>query len=189
MVEKKAQKIIKRKKKWVTLIAPAEFNNLPLGETPVYEPETVVGRTVIVNLMTLTREPKKQSYNLTFKVKELKNHEALTESIRYELSGVHIKRLAKKGKEKLDHAFLIETKDNVKAMIKPMLVTRGMVQHSKLTFLRKKSEEFMKSLAKDKTFAELMIMLINSELQKMLKADLKKAYPLSVCEIRMFERV
>lgn len=189
MAETKATKLIKRKKKWLTLVAPPEFNNVPLGDTPSYEPENVLGRSIVVNLMTLARDPKKQSYNITFKVKEIRDHNAITESIRYELPSMHVKRLVKKGKEKVDYAFEILTKDNVKAMVKPMLVTKTMTQHSRLTFLRKKSEEVIKAIAKEKTFAELMSMLVTTELQKTLRGELKKVYPLSICEIRMFERL
>ncbi len=189
MAEKTTQKLIKRKKKWYTLVAPPEFNNLHLGETPSFEPEGVNGRSIVVNLMTLTRDPKKQSYNITLRVNELRNNDAILETIKYELPTMHIKRLVKKGKEKLDHAFMVQTKDNIKAMIKPMFVTKAMTQNSKLTLLRKRSEEFVSNLAKEKTFAELFMMLVSTELQKSLKADLKKIYPLSICEIRAFERI
>ncbi len=189
MAEKTSQKIIKKKKKWLTLIAPKEFNNLVLGETPAFEPETVVGRTVIVNLMTLTRDPKKQSYNLTFKVNQVINHEAHTISMKYELPTVHIKRLIKKAKEKMDDAFMVETKDNVRAMIKPLFVTKAMTQNSKLTLLRKKAREALTALAKEKTFAELIVMAVSTELQRNLRSELKKVYPLSVCEIRMLQRL
>lgn len=189
MAEKASQKIIKRKKKWFALVAPPEFNNLFLGDTPAFEPENVIGRTIVVNLMTLTKDPKKQSYNVTFKIKEVKNSEAQTECIRYELPTVHIKRLVKKSKEKLDDAFQIESKDNVKAMFKPLYVTKAMVQKSKLTLLRRKTREFVTALAKEKTFSELMMMVISTELQKTLRNELKKVYPLSVCEVRMLERV
>lgn len=189
MAEKTSQKIIKRKKKWYTLVAPIEFNNLTLGETPAFEPESVIGRTVIVNLMTLARDPKKQSYNMTFKVREVKNNDALTITMKYELPTVNIKRLIKKAKEKVDDAFAIETKDNVKAMIKPLFVTKAMTQHSRLTLLRKRANDFVTKLAKERTFSELVSMLVSTELQRSLRSELKKVYPLSVCEIRAFERL
>ena len=186
--QKATQKIIKKKKKWFIIVAPKEFNNVVLGETPAYEPENLMGRSIIVNLMTLVRDPKKQSYNVTFKVIEVRNNEAHTMCIRYELPTVNIKRLIKKAKEKVDDAFMIETKDNVKAMIKPLFVTKAMTQHSKLTFLRKRTQEFLSRVAKDKTFSELISMLVTTELQRSLRSELKKIYPLSVCEIRMLER-
>src|SRR3989338_8250988 len=184
-----SQKIIKKKKKWFTLVAPMEFGNLVLGETPAFESENIMGRKIVVNLITLARDPKKQSYNITFKVIEVKNSDALTMTVKYELPNVHIKRFVKKEKEKVDDAFPIVTKDNVKAMIKPLFVTKAMTQHSRLTLLRKRANEFMTKLAKERTFAELVSMLVSTELQRSLRSELKKVYPLSVCEIRAFERL
>ena len=44
----KSQK--KGKKVWIKIMAPAEFNGIELGESYVYEPESLIGKKLDVNL-------------------------------------------------------------------------------------------------------------------------------------------
>ncbi len=70
---KKSQASSKGKKKWYSIVAPARFDNKPLGDSLVYEPEELIGKRVKVNLMNLTGEIKKQNMSIKFKVTEIKD--------------------------------------------------------------------------------------------------------------------
>ena len=67
-----AQKIRKGKRKWFPIYAPTMFNNQLLGETFVWETETIPEKHLTINLMSLTGNPKKQNYDVFFKVVDVK---------------------------------------------------------------------------------------------------------------------
>ena len=53
--------------------------------------------------------------------------------------------------------------------------------------MRKTSKEFLIDYAKDKDYLEIANDIFTSGLQKELQPKLKRIYPLSFCEIRVFE--
>jgi ribosomal protein S3AE len=178
-----------KKKRWYNIVASPEFKSVSIGETPALAPENLEGRKFKVNMMTLTRDMKKQSFVITFKVKEVKGNDAITEFMQYEMSGVHVKRVVKKGKDKVDDSFVVKTKDDVNVRVKPLLITRNKVQHSVKTTLRAETKVFIEKVAKEKDFFQFASSVLGTELQKTMKGTLKKVYPLSFVEIRVFKRL
>lgn len=179
----------KKKKKWVSILATKDFNNLELGETYVDENEKVIGKVITANLMNLTRDMKKQNTQLFFVVRDVANNEAHTELTGYEIVPAFLKRVTKKAKERIDYSFDAVSQDNVKFKIKPIMMTKGVAHHSVATSLRASADSYIKSLAKKTAFAELMKNVIMGNLQKDLKAELKKVYPLNSCMIKSFKKL
>ncbi|MEK6816289.1 MAG: hypothetical protein AABY09_01640 [Nanoarchaeota archaeon] len=187
--KKTVSKQQQKKKRWFNILASPEFRNVIIGETPSFAPESLVGRSIRVNLMTMTRDPKKQNFSVSFKVKEIKGSDAHTELARYEMGTVHIKRVVKRGKDKVDDSFVVTTSDNVQLRVKPFLITKNKVQHSVLTTLRKVSREFIESEAKGKSCSDFWVSVLSSDLQRSMRGVLKKIYPLALVEIRMLVRL
>lgn len=174
----------KKKKKWITLLATKDFGSMELGETFVDENEKVVGKVVCANMMNLTRDMKRQNVQLYFIVKDIANNEAHTELYSYEIVPAFLRRVTKKAKERVDHSFELTSQDNVKFRVKPVMMTKGVAHHSIATLLRKASENHLSALAKKSTFADLMKSVIAGNLQKDLKNELKKIYPLNSAMIK-----
>ncbi|MFH1637956.1 MAG: hypothetical protein ABIB71_06025 [Candidatus Woesearchaeota archaeon] len=185
----KKQSAKAQKKKWFNLIASPELGKVLIGETPAFDVGLIKGRVVSVNMMALTREPKKQSVTLKFRVTDVTGSDAQTELIKYELSSVFVKRLVKKARDKIDDSFILETKDKLKVRIKPLLLTRVKTNNKKLTSLRMKARELILGIAQEKSYSELVIMILRGELQRSLRSGLKKIYPLSCSEIRVLQRL
>lgn len=185
-VKKQSAKAVK--KKWFNLIASPEFGKAFIGQTPVSDVQALKGRVVAVNMMALTKDPKKQNTTLKFRVNDISGSDANTELVKYELSSVFVKRLVKKAKDKIDDSFIIETKDKVRVRVKPLMLTRTMTNKRKLTALRLASRKLLAEIAKEKTYSELIIMMLRGELQKTIRMNLKKVYPLSSSEIRVFHK-
>jgi small subunit ribosomal protein S3Ae len=179
----------KKKKKWISIAASREFNNTELGETFVEETENVVGKVVCANMMNLVRDAKKQNIQLYFIVTHVKDNIANTELYGYEMVNAFIKRFSKKAKERIDNSFGCVSKDNVQFKIKPILMTKGVAHKSVAISLRKKSEELIRSYAKQITFAEIMKSVIMGNMQKDLKTELKKIYPLNSCMIKSMKKI
>ena len=75
------QKIIK--KEWYPILAPKIFHNEVLGETPVYDTQQMIGKTITKNLMNLTNDVKRQNINIGFKIVGVQNGKAITDIVGY----------------------------------------------------------------------------------------------------------
>ena len=181
--------ILKKKKKWFGIYAGSEFNNVEIGETPANENTNVIGRTLELNLANLTQDPKSQNIKVKFKIKEIKDNKINAELISYEMLSTYIKRVIRPAKEKLDYSYEYSTKDNIKVALKILVLTKAKTKHSILTSIRLRSTEFLKEYFKKTDYKTLIVDLASNNLQKELKNNLKKVYPLSICEVRMMERI
>ena len=183
-------KIKKKKKKiWYTVVASKEFNNAVIGEIPGYDPNSVVGKFVSINLMTLVGDPKKQSVNVKFEISNVSEKKAFTEMVSYGLSTSYVKRMVRKAKSKLDDSFILESKDKVKFVVKPFIVTRNKVQKGVLTAIRKEVRSLLEKDVKEKSFSVFINEVFTGKLRKEVKKKLNKIYPISVFELRMIKRL
>lgn len=184
MTTKTTQDLKKKKKKWIQILASKEFDNQEIGETYAEEPESCIGRTVELNLIMLTKDPKKQGFNAKFKIKEIKNNQAHTELVSYGLQRAQLKRLTKGGRNKVEDSFEYKTKDNIKLAIKPILLTKTLTYKTTLSELRKITRIFLKAYTNDNTYSQIMRDIINGKLQKDIKINSKRLYPILNCTIK-----
>ena len=77
------EKTTKQKRRWFNLIAPKLFNNQIIGQTITKDKNKLAGRTLSINLMTVTRDPKKQTANIIFKITSLQEENALLDIFGY----------------------------------------------------------------------------------------------------------
>ena len=173
------------KKRWFSIIAPRLFNNQVIGETFIVDPSVIVGRTVPVNLMNLTRNMKNQNINVKFEIKSITGEKALTEIVGYEMSPSSIKRMVRRGKDKLDQSFVVETAEGKKIRFKTLIIARGNTKQSVTSALVKNNEEILKRTAKKLNYENLVQELITHKLQSNIKRQLSKIYPLKTWEIRV----
>jgi ribosomal protein S3AE len=97
-----------------------------------------------------------------------------------------LRRMVRKGTNYVEDSFVTECQD-AKIIIKPFLITRRKVSRAVRTALRKKAKEELINYVKDKTSEELFDEVLKNQIQRPLSQKLKKIYPLSLCEIRVFE--
>ncbi|MBS3144543.1 hypothetical protein J4208_03070 [Candidatus Woesearchaeota archaeon] len=176
----------KKRKKWYTVLATKDLQDLYLGETLAEEPGELLGRHLHLNLMTLLNDPKKQSITVHFAIKELRGDIGIASLVHYQLNNSYLKRLVRKTSNKMEESYAMTTKDGQLCRIKPVLFTRHKVNNSTLTSLRKKAEEHLKQIFTQYTLSELFQFIISNKLQMELKAALKKIYPISSCEVKAF---
>ncbi|MBS3152457.1 hypothetical protein J4230_03550 [Candidatus Woesearchaeota archaeon] len=174
----------KKKKKWISILASTEFNNQEIGETYVEEPEKAVGRTVETNLMMLSKDPKRQNFNVYFKIISITNNQAQTRLYAYNIQVAQLKRITKKSKNKIDDSFVYETKDGKKITIKPILITKTLTYKTTLKLIRKVCRDFLKEHIKKLTGSQAMKDIIDNVLQKEIKNAVKKITPVVNCTIK-----
>lgn len=181
---KRESRISVKKKRWYNIIAPKVLNNVIVGETLASEPELLKGRGVKINLYMATKNIKKQHIEVRFKIVELRGSDCITDFVGYEISQGHVRRLVKRAKCRVDDSFIADTKDGKKIRIKSLVLTRDKAQHSILTALRKATKEYLIKKANELEYNAFLNTTIIGDIQKDLKNELRKIYPLSVAEIR-----
>jgi len=176
----------KKKKQWYTILASKQFQHVKLGESRAYVIQDLMGKTLKINLMTLTNNPRGQSINLHFKIKNISENNCIADIIDYKISNSHIKRLVRKASNKLEESFLVKTKDGVAFRIKPLILTRYKANKSVLTDLRKKIYEIITEFISEKDSLDIYSQVISHKLQMEVKNSIKKIYPIAICEIKAF---
>jgi len=183
------EKAYKEKKKWFQILAPMEFNNVDIGESLCFSPESMMGKTVVSNLAALTNDMGKQGINIIFKVNQIEKEKGLTEFVGYKLTSSFIHRLARREKDKLEESFVLVTKDNINAKLKFILLTKNRTYKSVLAKLRKEIADLSKDIAVKNDFKAIVNAVISGNLQRTLKKELNKIYPIAMIEVRVLERV
>ncbi len=174
-------------KKWYKLISPQLFGQMQIGDTLGLEDAQLIGKTVTVSLMTITGDVKKQSTNATFEVTDVKSGSAQTKLTKLEIAPSSIRRMIRKGKERIDMSLVCATKDNVIVRVKPFLVTKGKAGNSVLTNMRAMADALVRVEASKVTFENLAHSILTNQLQRGMKQRLNKIYPLKTVEIRTIE--
>jgi len=182
--EKAASKASKIKKKWYQILAPKEFNEVLIGETPSLDPRLLIGKIMTINLMGITRDIKKQNINMTFKVSGLKENKAETEVVGYKVMPAFIKRIIRRGRNNLHDSFVCKTSDEKNVRLKPLVITvnktKGAVVNSLMKALKTNLTEYVRKI----TYKELVNEIVSHKLQSNLKIPLRKIYPLRSFEIK-----
>jgi ribosomal protein S3AE len=103
-----------------------------------------------------------------------------------ELVTSYIRRMMRKRADYVEDSFTAKSKD-LKLTIKPFLITRKKVSRAVKRNLRNTCREFILEYTKEKEYIELCNEILEGTLQKTMLPKLKKVYPLSFCDIRVFE--
>lgn len=181
------EEIKKKKKKWISIVS-REFNNMTIGESLVTEPSELIGKKIKVNLMSITNDPKKQSVNVVFKIREVKGEQVTAELIGYETNQAHVKRLVRKACAKIDDSFVLDGKDG-KYRVKPIIITRYKIQRGMITEMRRIMREVLGASFKDSEKWPIFLAAISNKMQMELKNSLKRISPIAISEIRVLEKV
>ncbi|HII71504.1 TPA: hypothetical protein HA265_01990, partial [Candidatus Woesearchaeota archaeon] len=100
-----------RRKRFYSVFAPKIFQQRELGQSMAYEPNSLMDRSMTLNLMILSGNVKKQHINITFKVVKVQGDSAFTEVVKYDVVPAAIKRKVRRMKDRIDDSFKAVTKD------------------------------------------------------------------------------
>lgn len=189
MAKSKSAAVVIKKKRWIRILASKLFNNQPIGESFVSEPNDLVGRCVSVSLMILTGDPQRQASVAKFKIIGVENDVVNTEFLGYALLPSATKKLMRRAREKVDDSFLLETADKKIVRVKPYVVTRGRTTGGVMATMRKLTRAYLARAISKLTFEQLVAEVFGKRLQHGLGQVLRKLYPIGACEIRDFKLV
>ncbi|MEM2115408.1 MAG: hypothetical protein QW524_00360 [Candidatus Woesearchaeota archaeon] len=176
-----------KKKKWFPVKCKEIFGEQIIGEVLSEEVQQLIGRTLTLNLMTLTGDPRKQTYNLKFKITSTEGNSAIAMIVGMNMLEAMVKKLVRKRRSKIDDSFLIKTSDNRLLRCKPLIVTVSKVSNSVKSELRKLTRYLIYDYAKKTTYVDFVNDIIKEKLQNELKKPLNKITAIETFKIRVFK--
>ncbi len=145
-------------------------------------PKDLIEKTIKLDL---SRKLRGKGLTITFQIFE-NTGKLIAIPKKMELVKSYIRKMMRKRISYVEDSFRINCSD-IRATIKPLLITRKRVSRAVRKNLRNTTKEFLTDYAKEREYNEVCIELVNGTLQKTMLPKLKKIYPLSFCDIRIFE--
>lgn len=103
-----------------------------------------------------------------------------------ELIKSYIRRIMRKRTNYVEDSFQARCSD-IRVTIKPLLITRKKVSRAVRKNLRNTTRKFILEYIKEKTYIEICNEILDETLKRIMLPKLKKIYPLSFSDIRVFE--
>jgi len=174
-------------KKWISIHAPTIFNEVIIGETITIDPQKVMGRTVELRLSTLLDDMSKSHVHIKLRINEIKDDEAYTEIIKYELSRIMLSRIVMRRTSKVESVDDVVTQDGRKIRIKSFAITLKKATTLQRTSVRNKLSTLIKKIASKYNFEAFILGTVSEKIQNDITKKLKKIYPLRKVEVRMIQ--
>lgn len=183
MAETRKTKLVLKKKKWYSIVAPKLFRGAEIGQTYLVDPATASGRKIKVSMMQITGDPKAQNTKIEFKITGQHEGKLLTEVLGYELTTAAMKRMIRRGRTKIQDSVVLETSDKKKIRIKPVAVTRNKILSGAKKELRKKMLAYVKETVAKNKYEDILNDLLSKKFQRTGKDALRKLCPINIFDI------
>ncbi|NQU98013.1 hypothetical protein HQ533_00965 [Candidatus Woesearchaeota archaeon] len=176
-----------KKKKWYPIIAPKLFGNKVLGESLLTDSSLMKGRHMTLNLSNITGNPRTHNTNIQFVIKDVRDGQGITEVIKYSLITGVLKRLVRRGRNKVDNSFILRTGDGKRVRIKIIMITNSYIHKSTGTKLRAAARDVLREIIAKNTFEKTIEDLLRADIQKECKKKISKIAPVRNFEVRVFK--
>ena len=182
MAAQKAGIIVK--KRWITVFTPKFIGEQPVAETMIAEPKDAVGRHMRISLSALQSDAGRSPVNVEFRITAVENDKASTEIVGMEWLPSSVKRLVRRGREKMDMSFGVVTGDAKRVRMKLLLLARNKTTRGVTSQVRRLSCDAVTRQAVHSTYEQLLSSIVQHSLQKGIQDAVRKVYPLAVAEVR-----
>ena len=172
-----------KEKSWYTIKTPVNFEDKEIGETPAKDPELLIGRSVEVTMRELLGDFSKQYLKLRFEIDNVAGTVANTKFTGHKTTTDYVRSMIRRGTSRIDASAIVNTKDGRKVKLQVLAVTSRRAKTSQQRFMRKNIEDFLYESASDKTFDDLVKVMVNGKLASEIYHNAKKIYPLKRVEI------
>ena len=142
-----------REKKWVTVMAPDSFNNIPIAYVPITNDEAAKGRVIEVTLYDILKgDPSQHQYKMYFQIDKVEEDKATTIFKRYEYAKEFLRSLVRRGSSKIEFVLDVKTKDGYIFRIKVLGLT-----HRPLNTSRQRAFRLIAKDVMEKTIPQMSI--------------------------------
>ena len=159
MVRRKTRKIKDKwkEKKWVTVLAPDAFNNIPIAYIPVTSDETAKGRVLEVTLFEILKgDPSQHQYKLYFQVDKVNQEKATTIFKRYEYAKEFLRSLIRRCSSRINFILDAKTKDGYIFRIKMLALSHRELNTSRKHALRLIAKDVLEKTVRNMTLDQFV---------------------------------
>ena len=172
-----------KEKSWYTIKTPLMFEEKEIGETPAKDPELLIGRGVEVTMRELTGDFSKQYIKLRFEIENVAGDVANTKFTGHKTTTDYVRSMIRRGTSRIDASAIVTTKDGRKIKLQVLAVTIRRAKSSQQRYMRSVIEDLILETASEKTFDDLVKIVVNGKLASEIYHNAKKIYPLKRVEI------
>ena len=139
MVRRKTRKIKDKwkEKRWVTVLAPDAFNNVPIAYIPITNDENAKGRVIEITLFDILKgDPSQHQYKIFFQIDKVTKEKATTIFKKYEYAKEFLRSLIRRGSSKINFVLDTKTKDGFIFRVKVIALSHRELNTSRKHALR-----------------------------------------------------
>jgi small subunit ribosomal protein S3Ae len=126
-----------REKRWITILAPDSFNNVPVAYVPITDDENAVGRVIDVTLFDILKGDQSQhQYKIYFQIDKVQGDRATTIFKKYEYAKEFLRSIIRRGSSKINFVIDAKTEDGYIFRLKVLILTHRQLNTSRQNALR-----------------------------------------------------
>ena len=164
-----------KEKRWVTVMAPDSFNNIPVAYVPITSDKTAVGRVVEVTLFDILKgDPSQHQYKLFFQINKVTEEKATTVFKRYEYAKEFLRSLIRRGSSRINFVIDTKTKDGYVFRIKILTLSHRELNTSRKRALRLEAKKQIERIVPQMTIDEFVQAACYGKISSDIMAATKK---------------
>ncbi len=164
-----------REKKWVTVLAPDSFNNVPIAYIPITDEKNSPGRVLEVTLFDILKgDPSQHQYKMYFQIDKVQDDKATTIFKRYEYAKEFLRSLIRRGSSKISFIIDAKTKDGYVFRLKVIALTHRPLNTSRKHAIRLIARDIIESSVPNMTIDEFVQATCYGKINSDIMAATKK---------------
>ena len=164
-----------KEKRWVTVLAPDSFNNIPVAYVPITSDKTAVGRVVEATLFDILKgDPSQHQYKLFFQINKVTEEKATTVFKRYEYAKEFLRSLIRRGSSRINFVIDTKTKDGYVFRIKILTLSHRELNTSRKHALRLEAKKQIEKIVPQMTIDEFVQAACYGKINSDIMAATKK---------------
>ena len=164
-----------KEKRWVTVMAPDSFNNIPVAYVPITSDKTAVGRVVEATLFDILKgDPSQHQYKLFFQINKVTEEKATTVFKRYEYAKEFLRSLIRRGSSRINFVIDAKTKDGYVFRIKILTLSHRELNTSRKHALRLEAKKQIERIVPQMTIDEFVQAACYGKINSDIMAATKK---------------
>ena len=164
-----------KEKKWITVLAPDSFNNVPVAYIPITNDKVAIERVIEVTLFDILKgDPSQHQYKLFFKIDKITGEKATTIFKRYEYAKEFLRSLIRRGSSRINFIIDAKTKDGHVFRIKILILSHRELNTSRKRVLRLEAKKQIEKIVPHMTIDEFAQAACYGKINSDIMAAIKK---------------
>ncbi len=174
-------------KQWFNIITPEILGGNQVGKTLTVDPNSLVGRKIIISAIELTEDFSKYYLKFILKIVKVSGTNALTEFYGIETMRDYVSRMILRRVRRIDTVQDITLKDGRVLRVKGLTVIGRRVKSSIQRSVQKKVSEMIKSFVEESTLEQFLEKIMSDEIKSEILQEIRDTYPVRNFEFRKVE--